>query len=92
MISRSIAHYSGRVNGLPQLAVLTSGLFESMGDSFRLSVPVSNDGAKIIMGLLDGHPKVLTSLVKKKVLVLVLSDFPACEEFASIPAPQVIES
>ena len=91
MISRSIAHYSGRVNGLPQLAVLTSGLFESMGDSFRLSVPVSNDGAKIIMGLLDGHPKVLTSLVKKKVLVLVLSDFSACEEFASIPALQVIE-
>ena len=91
MISRSIAHYSGRVNGLPQLAVLTSGLFESMGDSFRLSVPVSNDGAKIIMGLLDGHPKVLTSLVKKKVLALVLSDFSACEEFASIPALQVIE-
>ena len=91
MISRSIAHYSGRVNGLPQLAVLTSGLFESMGDSFRLSVPVSNDGAKIIMGLLDGHPKVLTSLAKKKVLVLVLSDFSACEEFASIPALQVIE-
>ena len=43
------------------------------------------------MGLLDGHPKVLTSLVKKKVLVLVLSDFSACEEFASIPALQVIE-
>ena len=62
-----------------------------MGDSFRLSVPVSNDGAKILMGLLDGHPKVLTSLVKKEVLVLALADFSACEEFASIPALQVVE-
>ena len=49
-----------------------------MGDSFRLCVPVSNDSAKIIMGLLDGRPKVLASLMKKEVLVLVLSDFPAC--------------
>ena len=62
-----------------------------MGDSFRLRIPVSNDSAKIIMGLFDRHPKVLASLMKKEVLLLVLSDLPACKEFASIPAPQVIE-
>ena len=62
-----------------------------MGDSFRLRIPVSNDSAKKIMGLFDRHPKVLASLMKKEVLLLVLSDLPACKEFASIPAPQVIE-
>ena len=54
-----------------------------MGDSFRLRIPVSNDSAKIIMGLFDRHPKVLASLMKKEVLLLVLSDLPACKEFAS---------
>ena len=62
-----------------------------MGDSFRLRIPVSNDSAKIFMGLFDRHPKVLASLMKKEVLLLMLSDLPACKEFASIPAPQVIE-
>ena len=43
------------------------------------------------MGFLDGHPQVLSSLVKEKVLLLVFTYLSACKESASIPALQVIE-